>query len=926
MAKKAAKKAKKVVTKSTKGKKKFVYFFGDGHADGTGKMKELLGGKGAGLAEMTNIGVPVPPGLTITTEVCTLFYANGKKTPAEVDAQMITYLGKLEESIGKKLGDAKDPLLVSVRSGAKFSMPGMMDTILNLGINDKSVMGIIKNTKNERFAYDSYRRFIQMYSDVVMDLPKVKFEHLIDARKEKKGIKLDIDFTAQDFKDMVEEFKSFYKKQLGSEFPQDPLVQLRGARDAVFKSWMNDRAIYYRKSYDIPDSIGTAVTVQSMVFGNMGNDSGTGVGFTRNPATGEKVFYGEYLLNAQGEDVVAGIRTPNPIANLGKDMPGCFKQLREVTTRLENHNRDIQDFEFTIERGKLYMLQTRSAKRTGLAGVRAAVEMVKEKLITIKEAVMRVDENQIDQLLHPVFDIKAEKKIIAKGLNASPGAATGKAVFTADEAVEWTERGEKVILVRQETSPDDIHGMDVAQGILTARGGATSHAAVVARQMGKVCVAGCEDIAVNAEEKTMTVRKNNIVIKEGDWISLDGTTGQVMLGKVPTVEPKLVGEFGTFMGWVDSFRTLKVRANADVPRDAETALGFGAEGIGLCRTEHMFFDGEKLPYMQEMILATNEEGRREALAKLLPMQKADFKGLFETMKGFAVTIRFLDPPLHEFLPKREDLMKAVTVMELKETNSTEDETIKKALLLVKEGKTDLDKARILLARVEDLHEFNPMLGHRGCRLGITYPEISEMQTRAVIETAIELNKTGKKIVPEIMIPLVGNVKELLNQKKIVDETAKKVMEEKGVKIPYMVGTMIEIPRAAITADEIAKEADFFSFGTNDLTQTALGFSRDDSGKFTKVYMDEKIFDKDPFQTLDQGGVGKLMAIAIKLGRSVKPKLKIGICGEHGGDPASIEFCHKAGLDYVSCSPYRVPIARLAAAKAALTYPRAKSNK
>ncbi|MEI7641232.1 MAG: pyruvate, phosphate dikinase [bacterium] len=926
MAKKAAKKAKKVVTKSTKGKKKFVYFFGDGHADGTGKMKELLGGKGAGLAEMTNIGVPVPPGLTITTEVCTLFYANGKKTPAEVDAQMITYLGKLEESIGKKLGDAKDPLLVSVRSGAKFSMPGMMDTILNLGINDKSVMGIIKNTKNERFAYDSYRRFIQMYSDVVMDLPKVKFEHLIDARKEKKGIKLDIDFTAQDFKDMVEEFKSFYKKQLGSEFPQDPLVQLRGARDAVFKSWMNDRAIYYRKSYDIPDSIGTAVTVQSMVFGNMGNDSGTGVGFTRNPATGEKVFYGEYLLNAQGEDVVAGIRTPNPIANLGKDMPGCFKQLREVTTRLENHNRDIQDFEFTIERGKLYMLQTRSAKRTGLAAVRSAVEMVKEKLITIKEAVMRVDENQIDQLLHPVFDIKAEKKIIAKGLNASPGAATGKAVFTADEAVEWTERGEKVILVRQETSPDDIHGMDVAQGILTARGGATSHAAVVARQMGKVCVAGCEDIAVNAEKKTMTVRKNNIVIKEGDWISLDGTTGQVMLGKVPTVEPKLVGEFGTFMGWVDSFRTLKVRANADVPRDAETALGFGAEGIGLCRTEHMFFDGEKLPYMQEMILATNEEGRREALAKLLPMQKADFKGLFETMKGFAVTIRFLDPPLHEFLPKREDLMKAVTVMELKETNSTEDETIKKALLLVKKGETDLDKAKILLARVEDLHEFNPMLGHRGCRLGITYPEISEMQTRAVIETAIELNKTGKKIVPEIMIPLVGNVKELLNQKKIVDETAKKVMEEKGVKIPYMVGTMIEIPRAAITADEIAKEADFFSFGTNDLTQTALGFSRDDSGKFTKVYMDEKIFDKDPFQTLDQGGVGKLMAIAIKLGRSVKPKLKIGICGEHGGDPASIEFCHKAGLDYVSCSPYRVPIARLAAAKAALTYPRAKSNK
>jgi pyruvate, orthophosphate dikinase len=925
MAKKAKTKVKTKKSAVGKSSKKYLYFFGKGKAEGNGEMKALLGGKGAGLAEMTNAGIPVPPGFTMSTEVCTLFYKSGKKVPADIDTTMMKYVKMLEDAENKRFGDTVNPLLVSVRSGAKFSMPGMMDTILNLGINDVTVQAVIKKTNNPRFAWDSYRRFIQMYSDVVMELSKKKFEELIDARKEKKGIKYDVDFSADDMKDMVSEFKAFVKKELGKDFPQDPIDQLRGARDAVFKSWMNDRAIYYRKQNAIPEDIGTAVNVQAMVFGNMGNDSGTGVGFTRNPATGEKIFYGEYLLNAQGEDVVAGVRTPIPITNLAKDMPEVFAQLRDITTKLEKHYKDMQDFEFTIEKRKLYMLQTRSGKRTGMAAVRAAVEMVKEKLITKDEAILRVEPAQLDQLLHPVFDPKAEKQIIAKGINASPGAATGKAVFTADDAVAWAERNEKVILVRLETSPDDIHGMDKATGILTARGGATSHAAVVARQMGKVCVAGCEDLKVDEHQKQFTVKGKNIVVKEGEWISIDGTSGQVLLGKVPTVEPKMEGEFGEFMQWVDEIKVLKVRANADIPRDAKVAVDFGAQGIGLCRTEHMFFAEDRLPHMQAMILASDEAGRRVALDKLLPMQRSDFSGLFAAMEGYGVTIRFLDPPLHEFLPKREELMVEITRMEAKGETVMGNEMLKKSLDLIKDQGNDLEKAKKLLARVEELHEFNPMLGHRGCRLGITYPEITEMQTRAIIEAAIDLNNSGKKIIPEIMIPLVGNVKEFLDQKNVVDATAKKVMEEKGAKVPYLVGTMIEIPRAAITADEIAKEAEFFSFGTNDLTQTTLGFSRDDSGKFTKVYIDKKIFDKDPFQTLDQVGVGKFVKMAVDLGRASRPKLKIGICGEHGGDPASVEFCHRTGLDYVSCSPYRVPIARLAAAHAAVKDKNAKKK-
>lgn len=897
--------------------KKYIYFFGKGKADGNGEMRALLGGKGAGLAEMTNAGIPVPPGFTITTEVCNMYYENNKKVPDFVDKEMLAYVKKLEEVTGKKFGDPNNPLLVSVRSGAKFSMPGMMDTILNLGINDEVVEGLARLTGNPRFAYDSYRRFIQMFSDVAVGISKHFFERKIDELKEKKGVKHDVELTADDMKYLVKQFKEIYKKEKGVDFPQDPIEQLRIARNAVFNSWMNERAITYRKLNDIPHNLGTAVNVQTMVFGNMGDDSGTGVGFTRNPATGEKEFYGEYLTNAQGEDVVAGIRTPKPISELEKEMPEVYKQLREITSRLEKHYRDVQDFEFTIEKKKLYMLQTRSGKRTAKAAVKIAVDMVKEKLLTEEEAILRVAPNTLDQLLHPVFDPKVKLNIIAKGLPASPGAASGRVVFTADEAVEWAEKGEKVILVRLETCPDDIHGMDKAKGILTARGGMTSHAAVVARGMGKCCVAGCEDLKIDEENKQFSVKGKDIVVKEGDWISLDGSTGNVILGKVPTVEPKMEGEFGIFMKWVDKYRKLKVRANADIPRDAKVARDFGAEGIGLCRTEHMFFAEDRLPHMQAMILAHDEKGRKAALDKLLPMQRSDFEGLFETMEGYSVTIRLLDPPLHEFLPKREELMVEIANMKATNSTTTSNEIIKKALELVPEGTNDLEKAEKLLHRVEELHEFNPMLGHRGCRLGITYPEISEMQARAIFEAAAKLIKKGKKIVPEVMVPLVGNVKEFIDQKKIIDETAKKVMEETGVKIQYMVGTMIEIPRAAITADEIAKEAEFFSFGTNDLTQTTLGFSRDDSGKFTKVYIDKGIFEKDPFQTLDQEGVGKLIDMAVKLGRSTRPKLKIGICGEHGGDPASVEFCHRTGLDYVSCSPFRVPIARLAAAQAAV---------
>lgn len=922
MVKKKSKKAK--VTKSSKSKK-YIYFFGGGKAEGTGGMKDILGGKGAGLAEMTNAGVPVPPGFTITTEVCNMFYEKGAKTPDFIDKLMLEYVKKLEDVTGKKFG-GENPLLVSVRSGAKFSMPGMMDTILNLGINDNVVQTLIKLTNNPRFAWDSYRRFIQMFSDVALDLPKKKFEEIIDEMKDKKGVKLDTELDAKDMEKLVSKFKELFKKERGYDFPQDPITQLRLARDAVFKSWNNDRAITYRKLNDIPHNLGTAVNVQTMVFGNMGNDSATGVGFTRNPATGEKEFYGEYLTNAQGEDVVAGIRTPKPIKELQNDMPGVYKQLREITSKLEKHYKDVQDFEFTIERGKLYMLQTRTGKRTAKAAVKIAVDMVNEKVITKEEAVLRVEPSTLDQLLHPIFDTTVKLDIIAKGLPASPGAATGKAVFTADDAVAWKEKGEKVILIRMETCPDDIHGMNAAVGILTARGGMTSHAAVVARGMGKCCVAGCEEIKVYEEEKKFVVTKTGVEIKEGDWVSIDGSTGNVIKGKVPTVEPKLVGEFGTFMKWADSFRRLKVRANADIPRDAKVAREFGAEGIGLCRTEHMFFAEDRLPHMQAMILAKDEAGRKKALDRLLPMQREDFRGLFETMEGYGVTIRLLDPPLHEFLPKREELMQEITEMEAKGKITTENEIIKKALELVPGTENDLEKAKKLLHRVEELHEFNPMLGHRGCRLGITYPEITEMQARAIIEAAVGLIKKGKKIIPEIMVPLVGNINEFLDQKKIIDDVAKKVMDESGVKVNYMVGTMIEVPRAAITAGDIAKTAEFFSFGTNDLTQMGLGFSRDDAGKFIKVYIDKGIFEKDPFQTLDQVGVGRLMDIACKEGKATRPNLKLGICGEHGGDPASVEFCHRIGLDYVSCSPFRVPIARLAAAQAAVKDKMAKKGK
>jgi len=877
---------------------KYVYYFGDGKADGHGDMKDLLGGKGAGLAEMTNAGVPVPPGFTITTEVCTMFYKSGKKIPKDVMGQVDRNLAKLEKSMGKKLGDPNDPLLVSVRSGAKFSMPGMMDTVLNLGLNDETVKGLIKKSGNERFAWDAYRRFIQMFGNVVMDMDKEHFEHLIDKKKAARKIKLDVELTAADLKQLVEQFKKKVKSVTKKPFPTDPKTQLVMSATAVFGSWNNPRAITYRRLNEIPGDLGTAVNVQAMVFGNMGDTSATGVGFTRNPADGKKEFYGEYLTNAQGEDVVAGIRTPHPIKDLAKEMPKVYKQLRTITTKLEKHYRDIQDFEFTVQEGKLFMLQTRTGKRTAAAAVKIAVDMVKEKLITKDEAILRVEPAQLDQLLHPIIDPKAKKNIIAKGLNASPGAAVGKAVFDADDAVKMAEKY-NVILVRTETCPDDIHGMDAAKGILTARGGMTSHAAVVARGMGTPCVAGCEVIKVEEKNKKFSVGK--LTIKEGDDITIDGTTGEVMLGAVKTIEPKLTGDFGILMGWVDKARKLKVRANADIPRDAKVARQFGAEGIGLCRTEHMFFAEDRLPIVQQMILADNEIARVKALDKLLPMQRADFKGLFEAMKGYPVTIRLLDPPLHEFLPKREDLMVELAVLEAKGKGNT----------------PKAKKVKKLLDRVEELHEFNPMLGHRGCRLGIVYPEITRMQARAIIEAACQLAKRKIKIVPEIMVPLVGTLAEFEDQKAVIVETAKAVMAENKVKINYMVGTMIELPRAALTADEIAKEAEFFSFGTNDLTQTTFGYSRDDAGKFIQVYLENGILEKDPFVAIDQSGVGQLVEMGVKKGRSVRKGLKVGICGEHGGEPSSVEFCHRTGLDYVSCSPYRVPIARFAAAQAVI---------
>jgi len=853
-------------------------------------MKDLLGGKGAGLAEMTNSGIPVPPGFTLTTEVCNYFYAHDQKLPEELNQQYEEAIEKLEKATGKKFGDNKNPLLVSVRSGAKISMPGMMDTVLNLGLTDETVAGLISQTGNPRFAYDAYRRFIHMFANVVLGISKDEFEEILTQKKEELGVKLDTELKAEDLQDLIAQYKTLVKEKTGKDFPQDPRIQLDMARDAVFKSWNTPRAVTYRKLNKIADDLGTAVNVQAMVFGNMGDDCATGVGFTRNPSTGEKAFYGEYLTNAQGEDVVAGIRTPKPINELEKDMPEVFKQLKEITDKLEKHYRDVQDFEFTIEKGKLYMLQTRSGKRTAHAAVKIAVDMVKEGLIKKEEALLRVEPNQINQLLHPILDPSSKYEVITKGLPASPGAAVGKVVFSSEDAITQGDT-EKVILVRMETNPDDIAGMNISQGVLTARGGMTSHAAVVARGMGKCCVAGCEEIKVFEKEKKFLVK--GVEVKEGDFITLNGSTGEVILGKVPTIEPGLTGDFGEFMAWADEAREIGVRANADIPRDAKVARGFGAEGIGLCRTEHMFFAEERLPFMQQMIVADTEEGRKEALAKLLEFQKEDFKGLFKEMEGLPVTIRTLDPPLHEFLPKTEE----------------------EALELSKKIGVPAEK---IWSRAAELHEFNPMLGHRGCRLGITYPEITEMQAKAIILAACELKKEeGFEVVPEIMIPLVGNVSELRHQKEVVVKVAEEVMKEEGVEIEYHVGTMIEVPRGALTADEVAEEADFFSCGTNDLTQMTMGFSRDDSGKFIKVYLDQKILKSDPFQTLDQEGVGQLVKMAVEKGRKVKKDLKVGICGEHGGDPDSVKFCHKIGLTYVSCSPYRVPIARLAAAQAAV---------
>jgi pyruvate,orthophosphate dikinase len=898
---------------------KYVYSFGGGTADGDGKMRDTLGGKGAGLAEMCKAGVPVPPGFTISTEVCNLFFENGNKVPKDVDDQIHKALAKLEKEMGKTLGGVDDPLLLSVRSGAKFSMPGMMNTILNLGLNDKTTEGLAKKTGNPRFAYDCYRRFIQMFGEVSLHIDMAKFDHIFDSRKEKKKAKLDTDLTAEDLQAIIADYKKLVKKETGKDFPQDAVQQLMMSRDAVFHSWNTPKATYYRRMEKIPDSIGTAANVQAMVFGNMGDNSGTGVGFTRNPSTGESVFYGEFLVNAQGEDVVAGIRTPQPIAELEQVMPEAYKQLREITSSLEKHYRDVQDFEFTIEEGKLYMLQTRNGKRTGPAAVRVAVDMVEEGVLSKKEAVQRVAPAQLDQLLHPVLDPAMRKglQMIASGLPASPGAAVGRAAFSSEDAVEMVANG-PVILVRKETTPDDIHGMDVSKGILTAVGGLTSHAAVVARGMGRPCVVGASSVSVNeaGKQATITSGGKKIVIKEGDWISLDGTLGEVYLGQCKTNEPDPKSHyFATFMEWADEFRgNFGVRANADIPRDAKQARLFGAEGIGLCRTEHMFFAEDRIPHMQAMILARDEKTRKAGLKKLLPMQRKDFAGLFQAMDGFPVVIRTLDPPLHEFLPKRETLM--VDLAKLPHATPKEKKELAATYKVpVGELKKHLPE---LLHRVEELHEFNPMLGHRGCRLGITYPEITEMQARAIFEAAVLVAKKGVKVIPEVMIPLIGNVKELEHQKALVINVAKEVLEAAGMDdMKYYVGTMIEIPRAALTADEVAKQAEFFSFGTNDLTQTTMGLSRDDYTKFSKHYEDLKIFKADPFAVLDQDGVGKLVEYAVKLGRQARPDLEVGICGEHGGEPSSVQFCYRVGMNYVSCSPYRVPIARLAAAQAAI---------
>ena len=870
--------------------KKYVYLFKEGNAN----MRELLGGKGANLAEMTNLGMPVPQGFTVTTEACTRYYTDGKVIGDDIVEQIYAALAETEKVAGKKFGDDKDPFLVSVRSGARASMPGMMDTILNLGLTDVSVVGLANLTNNPHFAYDAYRRFIAMFSDVVMEIPKNEFEAVLDEFKEKKGVKYDRDLSADDLKEVVVRFKEIYKKHMGVDFPQDPKVQLMEAVKAVFRSWDNPRAIYYRRMNDIPGDWGTAVNVQSMVFGNMGETSGTGVAFTRNPSTGEKKLYGEYLLNAQGEDVVAGIRTPEPISHLQEQMPDVYQQFVDIATKLEAHYRDMQDMEYTIERGKLYMLQTRNGKRTAAAALKIAVDLVDEGVLSEEEAVLKVEPKQLDTLLHPNFDAAAVKKapVIAKGLPASPGAATGGIYFTADEAAEHGKNKEKVILVRRETTPEDIEGMDFSQGILTVFGGMTSHAAVVARGMGRAAVVGCGALKIDEEAKTLTV--GDKVYHEGDFISLDGSTGNVYDGQIATVEASISGEFARFMGWADAARRLRVRTNADTPRDTKQAVKFGAEGIGLCRTEHMFFEADRIAAVREMILADTKEQREKALAKILPMQQGDFEAMYKALEGKPMTVRYLDPPLHEFVP-HVDMKEEIDEL-AKNLGITSEEVIHK---------------------INALHESNPMMGHRGCRLAVTYPEIAEMQTRAVLQAAIDVTREcGYNIVPEIMIPLVGSKKELAFVKSIVDETAKKVFEEQGMTLEYHVGTMIEIPRAAVTADEIAEEAEFFSFGTNDLTQMTFGFSRDDAGKFLGAYYDNKIFESDPFARLDTDGVGKLVQMAAKLGRQTRPNLKLGICGEHGGDPSSVMFCHKVGLNYVS-SPFRVPIARLAAAHAAI---------
>ena len=886
--------------------KKYVYFFAANKSDGKAEMKNLLGGKGANLAEMCNIGIPVPPGFTITTEVCTEFYENNRNYPAGLEEEVAATIKKVEEEMGMTFGDPKNPLLLSVRSGARASMPGMMDTVLNLGMNDVIVEGLAELSGKPRFAWDSYRRFVQMYGDVVLDLKPVNkededpFEVIIEEKKKAKGVELDTDLTTEDLQELVAEFKQAIKRETGRDFPEDPMEQLWGAVGAVFGSWMNDRAKTYRALNNIPSNWGTAVNVQTMVYGNMGDDCATGVAFTRDPATGNRKFYGEYLVNAQGEDVVAGIRTPQPVnsstqsddsqVTLAKLMPEPYKELVSIYQKLEEHYKDMQDIEFTIQQGRLWMLQTRNGKRTAEAAVRIAVEMEEEGLIDKKTAVLRVAPSALDQLLHPMFDPKADKITLAKGLPASPGAATGKIVFHADDAEDWAAKGEDVILVRIETSPEDIGGMHVAKGILTSRGGMTSHAAVVARGMGTCCVAGCSAIDINYKAKTMSVAGSTF--NEGDWISLDGSAGTVLEGKVPTIDPELSGNFGTLMEWADEFRTINVRTNADTPHDSDVARNFGAEGIGLCRTEHMFFEGDRIKAVREMILSNDEAGRRSALEKLLPYQREDFYGIFKAMHDLPVTVRTLDPPLHEFLPHEE---------------ANQQEMADEMGLTLEEVKS----------KVASLHEFNPMLGHRGCRLGVTYPEITEMQARAIMEAACQLTKEGIKVYPEIMIPLIGTKAELSDQKAVVRATCEKVQEEMGAKVDYLIGTMIEIPRAALTADKVAEEAEFFSFGTNDLTQMAFGYSRDDAGTFLPEYVHKEILADDPFQTLDQEGVGQLIEIGVQKGRQTKPDLKVGICGEHGGDPRSVEFCHRVGMNYVSCSPFRVPIARLAAAQAAV---------